>query len=434
MTTTPLWTKSDTAIDDRAMRFMAGEDAVLDRRLFLYDIEGTRVHADGLADLGAISEEDARSISAALAALRDEFAAGVFVLDERYEDGHTAIESYLTERLGELGKRVHLGRSRNDQVLTALRLYMKDALARSSALCLDAADAALARARAHEYDPMPGYTHLQRAVPSSVGLWMASFAESFSDDAALLIATRDWIDACPLGTAAGYGVNLDLPREAASARLGFERTLINPMHAQATRGKAEAQMLAAMWQAAQSVRRLAWDLSLFSTSEFGFVTLPEGAVTGSSIMPNKRNPDLAELLRGVASVVGGAMAELHQLLGLPSGYHRDLQSSKGALLRGCGSALDALELIPSLISDSSFHLDRMRAAIDPTMYATDVAVGLAADGAAFRDAYRQVGENLDALGEHDAETSLRERVSLGGPGRLALDELGERIEGLRCSA
>jgi len=427
----PLWTKSGSAVDERAMRYMAGQDAVLDRDLFLYDIEGTRAHAWGLAEIAAISDGDASAIDDALGDLHDAFRVGDFVLDERYEDGHTAIESFLTERLGDLGKRVHLGRSRNDQVLTALRLYMKDALARGAGLCLDSAGAALERAREHESAPMPGYTHLQRAVPSSVGLWMGSFVESFCDDAAALFSARDWIDACPLGTAAGYGVNLGLPRDKTATRLGFARTLVNPMHAQATRGKAEVHTLSAMWQAAQTLRRFAWDLSLFSTAEFGFVTLPEGGVTGSSIMPNKKNPDLAELLRGAAPTVGGAIGELHQLLGLPSGYHRDLQCTKPALLRGCAAALDALELAPWLVRETRFHTGRMRDAIDRTMHATDEAVRLSTGGMAFREAYRRVGDNLDALDAREPEDSLRERVSYGAPGDLGLDDLASRIAGLR---
>ncbi len=429
--TTPLWTKSDSEVDERAMRYMAGADAALDRQLLVYDIEGTRAHVEGLADINALSADDAARIGSTLDALREAYLDGEFVLDERYEDGHTAIESYLTERLGELGKRVHLGRSRNDQVLTALRLYMKAALSRAAGLCLDSASEALTRAREHEFDPMPGYTHLQRAVPSSVGLWMASFAESFCDDALALRSAREWIDACPLGTAAGYGVNLDLPREQTSERLGFSRTLINPMHAQATRGKAEVHVLSAMWQAAQTIRRLAWDLSMFSTAEFGFVTLPPGAVTGSSIMPNKKNPDLAELLRGAAPAVGGAISELHQLLGLPSGYHRDLQCTKPALMRGCNATIDALELLPMLLRDTVFHAEAMRAAIDSGMHATDEAVRLSASGMAFREAYRQVGDNLDALGERDASASIRERVSYGATGRLALDDLASRVDELR---
>jgi argininosuccinate lyase len=277
---------------------------------------------------------------------------------------------------------------------------------------------------------MPGYTHMQRAVPSSVGLWLASFAEGFASDASMLISTRDWIDECPLGTAAGYGVNIDLPRDGNADRLGFARTLVNPMFAQATRGVCEAQVLGALWLPAQTLRRLSWDLVLFSSAEFGFVRLADTASTGSSIMPNKRNPDLAELLRGVAPVLSGCITELHALSALPSGYHRDLQGSKAPLIRGVRTALEALALVPNLIGGLEFHLDRMREAIDPTMFATDRAVELALSGASFRDAYRSVGDSIDNLGDRSPTASIRQRVSLGGPGNLALGRIGDRINAL----
>ena len=423
----PLWDKSGSPVDSRTMRFMAGEDVRLDQHLLEYDIQATRAHIHGLAEIGALSEASVALLDAALLDLTDEVRSGGFILDDRYEDGHSAIEDYLVTRVGEDGKRVHLGRSRNDQVLVALRLYMKDALRRSARLVLDAADAALARATTHEYDPMPGYTHMQRAVPSSVGLWMASFAEGFCSGAALLNLTRSWIDECPLGTAAGYGVNVPLPREQTAERLGFERVLINPMHAQATRGGTELQVLSALWQPAQTVRRLAWDLTLFATAEYGFVTLPPSATTGSSIMPNKRNPDLSELLRGFAPMLSGCIAELQCTLSLPSGYHRDLQHTKEPLVRGITASLGTLEIIPDLIAETRFNLDAMRGAIDPTMYATDEAIRLALGGASFRDAYRCVAENLEDLQNRDPVDSLAARTSLGGTGNLALGQIAARI-------
>ena len=427
----PVWNKGGIEIDERIMRFMAGHDALLDRVLLPYDIEATRAHVLGLGEIGALSGEAVEGILGALESLAADFASGAFVLDERFEDGHSAIEHYLVEKLGEDGGRVHLGRSRNDQVLVALRLYMKDVVGSAAERSLACAEAALARAEQHEMDPMPGYTHLQRAVPSSIGLWMGSFAEGFASDAMLLIRTREWLDACPLGTAAGYGVNVDLPRDKASERLGFARTLINPMFAQATRGTVEAQVLGALWQSAQTIRRLAWDMVLFSTAEFGFVTLPNAATTGSSIMPNKRNPDLAELLRGVAPVVSGCIAELHAHMGLPSGYHRDLQHTKGPLIRGATITLDALELVPRLISGTELHLERMRGAIDKTMFATDDAVAHALAGDSFRDAYRKVADSIGEVGDRDPSESLRARVSLGGTANLGLDRIGAWLVELR---
>jgi argininosuccinate lyase len=430
---TLLWQKKGVKTDAAVMRFLAGDDVILDRELFPFDIRATAAHAEGLALRNLLPRADADAITAALTDLARLWDNGGFTLDDRYEDGHSAIEAYLTEKLGETGGRVHLGRSRNDQVLVATRLYMIDALDALKAGLTECARAALERAETDAMAPMPGYTHLQRAVPSSVGLWMGSFAESFAESAELVAMTRTWINASPLGTAAGYGVNLPLAREEVAAKLGFARVVINPMAAQASRGKHEHQVLSAMWQAMQDIRRLAWDLSLFSTAEFEFVRMPPETVTGSSIMPNKKNPDLAELLRASCAVVAGAMAELQQVLSLPSGYHRDLQLTKPALIRATRVTLDAVALIPDVLRRTEFKLDRMKAAIDSAMMATDKAVELAAAGMSFRDAYRQVGDALSELGQADPDTSLDARVSLGGCANLGLDVIAARIDALSSS-
>jgi len=424
---TLLWNKAGVKTNASIMKFLAGEDILLDQELFPFDIRATAAHAEGLGLIGLLSAHDVEQIVKALKELDKEWAKGEFILDDRYEDGHSAIESFLTEKLGELGGRVHLGRSRNDQVLVATRLYMIDTLDTLKAMLIECANAALERAKAHEMAPMPGYTHLQRAVPSSVGLWMGSFAESFVDSADLVAMTRDWINACPLGTAAGYGVNLPLAREEVAERLGFARVIINPMAAQATRGKHEHQVIATMWQAMQDVRRLAWDLSIFSTAEFGFVQMPDDMVTGSSIMPNKKNPDLAELLRASSATVAGCLAELQQVLSLPSGYHRDLQLTKPTLLRATRCTLDSISLVPEVIRRTRFNLNSMRAAIDGSMLATDRAIDLARSGVSFRNAYRQVAESLDELVDPNPDSSLAARVSPGACADLGLDLIADRI-------
>jgi len=431
--TAPLWSKPGAAVNEDAMAFMSADDVLLDRELFPHDIRATRAHVSGLCAIGRIAETDAAAIGDALAELDELFRTGGFVLDGRYEDGHTAIESFLVDRLGAVGERVHLGRSRNDQVAVALRLYMIDSLDQAEAGLLASGRAALGVARGHERDPMPGFTHLQRAVPSTVGLWMGSYAESFADAAELCALTRGWLSACPLGTAAGYGVNIPLPREAVAQELGFERVQINPMAAQASRGRLEHQVVATLWQGMQEVRRLAWDLSLFSSEPFGFVTLAPAYVTGSSIMPNKKNPDMAELLRGSASVVGGALAEIQQVLSLPSGYHRDLQLTKAPLIRAVRTSLAALGHIPGVISSCTLHTGRMRAAVDAAMLATDRAVELADSGLPFREAYRRVAAELGHNSGADSDlgdrldASIAARVSLGGCANPGLDLIAARL-------
>jgi len=426
---TPLWDKGKGPVDAVMQKFLAGEDVLWDRHLFPFDVEASRAHARGLQRIGILSADECTAICTQLDAVAQEFLAGTFVLDEKYEDCHSAIEDYLTQKLGAAGRKVHTGRSRNDQILVATRLFLKDALARLEQLCRQAGHAALNKARAHEMVPMPGYTHLQRAVPSSVGLWMAAFAEAFADDAHLARMTRGWLDASPLGTAAGYGVNLPLDRDGVSQELGFARLQINPMYAQNSRGKFELQALGALSQALLDVRRLAWDLSLFTTEEFGFVRLPDAFTTGSSIMPNKRNPDVVELLRAAHSVVTGAVAELTDVLSLTSGYHRDLQATKGPVLRAFQHGLRALALVPSLVDTLEFDVARMRAAISPEMFATDRAVELAVAGVPFRDAYRQVAQTAGAQ-QRTPEESLTARTSPGATALLLLDRIEARLSPL----
>ena len=422
-----LWHKPGVAVDAAIQAFLAGDDVVLDREFFLFDLQASVVHAEGLQRIGLLADDELAGIRRELGALAEDFANGAFVLDERYEDGHSAIEARLVERLGDAGKRIHAGRSRNDQVLVATRLWLKDRLARLQSIARDVAGIALDRAEAEADLPMPGYTHLQRAVVSSAGMWWAGWAEAFIDDAVRARDTRDWLDANPLGTAAGYGVNLPLDRDHATRALGFGRMQVAATYAQLSRGKFELAALEALGSAMLDLRRLAWDLSLFTSAEFGFVSLPPQYTTGSSIMPNKRNPDVVELMRGTYASVAAARTEIEQLLSLPSGYHRDLQVTKGALFHGFGKGLQALALLPDLLRGMQWRGDAMRAALDPSMYATDLAVELARDGTPFRDAYRQAADPTRWRGGSPA-ASLAARVSPGAAADLRLRELRARLE------
>ncbi|WP_430388672.1 argininosuccinate lyase [Dyella sp. 20L07] len=425
--TQPLWQKANIKIDARIMKFLAGDDVLLDREFFLHDITASKAHVEGLANIAVVSADEAVALKRELDVLAEDFRAGQFVLDERYEDGHSAIEARLTERLGDAGRRVHTGRSRNDQILVATRLWLKDQLAALEQHCRAIAQVCLDRA-AQPAIPLPGYTHLQRAVVSSTAMWFAGFAEGFIDNALRAKQTSLLIDANPLGTAAGYGVNLKLDREHTTQALGFARMQVSPIYAQLSRGKFEMAVLEAIAGALLDVRRLAWDLSLFTTAEFNFVKLPSEYTTGSSIMPNKRNPDVVELLRASYASVAAARTEIEQLLSLPSGYQRDLQFSKGSLFHGCRHGLAALELVPDLLARLDWNEPAMRAAIEPAMYATDVAIEQAAAGVPFRDAYRAAADAAASAGEgRTPETSLAARVSPGSGNDLRLDELRARL-------
>lgn len=424
-----LWQKPGVTVDAQIQAFLAGDDVILDREFFLHDIAASKAHAEGLQRIGILSTDELAGLLRELDALAGDFGSGAFVLDAQYEDGHSAIEARLIERLGDAGRRIHTGRSRNDQILVATRLWLKEKLAQAQALCIDTAGIALSRAEAERDVPLPGYTHLQRAVVSSLGAWWAGWAEAFTDNAARIAETRTWIDANPLGTAAGYGVNLPLDREHTTAALGFARLQVSPLYAQLSRGKFEMAALEAVGSAMLDLRRLAWDLSLFTSAEFGFVALPAQYTTGSSIMPNKRNPDVIELMRASYASVAAARCEIEQLLSLPSGYHRDLQASKGALFHGFSKGLGALALLPDLLRNLEWRAERMRAALEPSMYATDLAVDLARQGVPFRDAYRQAADPK-RWQEGDPARSLAERVSPGAAADLRLDELHRRLAAL----
>lgn len=424
-----LWQKPGVEVDAKIQAFLAGEDVLLDREFFLFDIQASAAHAEGLQRIGILDADEIEALKRELAALADDFSAGRFALDARFEDGHSAIEARLIERLGDTGRRIHTGRSRNDQVLVATRLWLKDRLSKVVALCGETAVVALDRAEAEASLPMPGYTHLQRAVVSSAGMWWAAWAEAYIDNAQRAKHTLAWIDANPLGSAAGYGVNLALDRAHTTEALGFARLQQAATYAQLSRGKFEIAAIEALGSAVLDLRRLAWDLSLFTSSEFGLIALPPEYSTGSSLMPNKRNPDAIELMRATYASVAAARSEIEHLLSLPSGYHRDLQFSKGAIFHAFGRGLAALELLPDLLRRLQWREDRMRAALEPSMYATDLALDLAKQGVPFREAYRQAADPA-RWAQGNPEASLAARVSPGSGMALGLNVLRGRLAAL----
>lgn len=430
MTTTLVWQKDENTKTPNAniQAFLAGRDVELDRTLLPFDIQATIAHVKGLNRIDVLEDNECALLCDGLRDLAGAFKSGEFILDSRFEDGHSAIEWYLFEKLGEVGRKVHLGRSRNDQIQTAMRLYLLDELQSITILVCKLAAAFLTLAEQEKMTPIPGYTHLQRAVPSTVGLWLAAFAESFIDNADLLNFTARWINTSPLGTAAGYGVNLSLDRAGVAQELGFNRIQINPMYAQNCRGQFEFQTLASLWQVMQGIRRFAWDISLYTSAEFDFVHLPDELTTGSSIMPNKRNPDVVELLRGSMSIISGGMTEIQQIISLPSGYHRDLQLTKEPTMRAMVAARRSITITLEVIKSLEFNHKQMHAAINSTMYATDRAVELAIAGTPFRDAYRKVASEFDQLSDRTTpEKSAKARTSPGACADLQLEKLQYRL-------
>jgi argininosuccinate lyase len=391
---TRLWDKG-TSLDGRVLEYTAGDDHALDDRLVRYDIRASIAHAEMLGESGLLSASDLAAIRDALLAIGAEHAQGQWRVTLDQEDGQTAIENLLTARIGAAGGRLHAGRSRNDQVLAALRLYLRDAAESLASGALAVAQALDALAAREGSIALPGYTHMQQAMPSSVALWAGGFAAELRDDAEGLAATQRRIGKNPLGSAAGFGTpNLEVNREATRRRLAFT-AIHEPVTAvQLSRGKAEAQLLFEATLLTQDLGRLATDLLLFYTQEFGFVALPEAFTTGSSIMPQKRNPDVFELMRGRTAV---AQAALIEVLGitqkLPSGYHRDLQLIKAPLFRGIDSALQTLEILPSALDGVHFRPENIH--LDPSIHAAAAANALVrAEGIPFREAYRRVAAQL----------------------------------------
>jgi argininosuccinate lyase len=391
---TRLWDKG-TPLDARVLAYTAGEDHALDDRLVRYDIRASIAHADMLAEQRLLSQADHRAICGALAAIGEEHAQGKWRVTLDQEDGQTAIENLLTTRIGAAGGRLHAGRSRNDQVLAALRLYLADAAQSLHDGAVEVALALDALAARDGSIVLPGYTHMQQAMPSTVALWAQGFAAEIRDDAEGLTLAARRASKNPLGSAAGYGTpNLELSRESTRRALKFEVTQEPVTAVQLSRGKAEAHLLFEITLLTQDIGRLAADLLLFYTQEFGFVSLPEAFTTGSSIMPQKRNPDVFELMRGRSAV---AHAALNEVLGitqkLGSGYQRDLQLIKAPLFRAIDSCRQTLDILPSALAGVAFKPDKIR--LEPGIDAAAAANALVArDKIPFREAYRRIAAEI----------------------------------------
>ncbi|MBX3095250.1 MAG: argininosuccinate lyase [Fimbriimonadaceae bacterium] len=391
-----LWDKGEPT-DDLILRFCVGDDYLLDAALVPYDIRASIAHARMLHECGYLTAEDEHAIRDGLSKIGESFANGEWQITPADEDCHTAIENRLVEQIGEAGKRVHLGRSRNDQVLTAVRLWIRDAL---DFLAKDTESVAslLDELASRSADiPLPGYTHQQRAMPSSVALWARGFASELQDDADGLRLAKRRAQKNPLGSAAGYGpAQLALNRDITTKELGFEETQMPVTAAQLSRGKAEAEAVFAASLLAQDLGRLASDLCLFSTAEFGFVRLPSAFTTGSSIMPQKRNPDVFELVRAKSVV---PQTDLQAILAITSkmtsGYHRDLQEIKRPLMNAIAVTRDLVTVMARAIPGIEFDRTRATEAMDDSLFATQRAYQLVVErGMSFRDAYRMVAEEF----------------------------------------
>ncbi|MDC7241004.1 MAG: argininosuccinate lyase [Spirochaetales bacterium] len=429
-----LWAK-DYDVNELIEEFTVGIDYVLDQKLIPSDCAASLAHATMLQSIDILTSDELAALKKGLQQILAEHGEGKFEIRRSDEDGHTAIENRLVELAGEAGKKIHTGRSRNDQVVTALRVYGRSRVLGIIRECGELAEAILKLAEAHKESPMPGRTHMQIAMPSSVGLWAASFAEELIDSMTLLSSVWEILDQNPLGAAAGYGVPLPLNREMTTELMGFSRVQNNVIYVNNSRGKMELMVLDVLDQITLTLSKIAQDLILFSLPEFGYFSLPAQLCTGSSIMPQKKNPDGLELMRAKAGTVSACGTQIRNILrSLPSGYNRDFQETKEPFLKGCDITSISLRMMTLTFKELKVKVDALRKGFSKDIYATDVALELVASGKSFRDAYKEVGLALDKLEDQNPDESIRSRLYTGTSGKLCLDQAAARLEALLNTA
>jgi argininosuccinate lyase len=378
---------------------------------------------------GMLTADEVAKLVEALKAVLEEFEQGTFVIRPDQEDVHTALEEYLVAQLGDLGKKIHAGRSRNDQVLLDLRLWAKDRLHVMAKHTIALVRVLAAFAKAHEFVPMPGRTHMQIAMPSSLGLWAGALAEALLDDLELVRAAHTLADQSPLGSGAAYGSAAPLDRQMVADLLGFAKVQNNVLYCANSRGKVGLAVLHACVQVMLDLARTAQDLMIGSMPEFGYFRIPKELCTGSSMMPQKRNPCGLELVRAKAATATACEQQVAGILrALPSGYNRDFQETKGPTMRGVEATLGSLEVMILTFRHLEVNEANLRKGFIPEIYATDEALELVAEGVPFRDAYRKVADSIEALGERDPVENLRAKTLQGATGNLGLEGLSKRAD------
>src|SRR6266480_7798811 len=436
---TKLWQKS-YQLNDQVERFEAAQNSLLDARLIRHDVWGSLAHVAMLTKIGVLTESEHSVLKDALCKVLELEEEHAFTVTLEDEDVHTRVENFLAADAGPAGKKIHMARSRNDQVLVDLRLYSKEqmhnVMTRLYNLCL----ALVELADAHADVPMPGYTHMQRAMLSSVGLWAASFSEALLDDEKLLSTAYDLNDQSPLGSAAGYGVPLAINRQYSSDLLGFSRVQQTVIYVQNSRGKIEAAIVQALAQIMLDLSKLAQDILLFTTVEYGFFQVAQELCTGSSIMPQKRNLGIMELVRARTQTMLALQQQILGIVsGLPSGYNMDYQETKRPFMEALDLVQESLEICTLVVNKLEVHVEHLIAACTFELFAADRAYELATVAKLpFRDAYRIVGEEVtEQLDRHlplplESQEQLAERLAarshLGGAGNLGLAKTQKQLE------
>ncbi len=427
-----LWSKhTKNTLHPVVEKFTAGSDYIYDMHLMPFDIEASAAHAKALVSAGVLKKSECVKIEKSLKQLLVRVAAGKIKITPKDEDCHTVIEQYLVSKLGDIGKKIHTGRSRNDQVLTAIRLYMRSEFLAVRNACLSLAEVFTSRAQKYARIPMPGYSHTQQAMLSSVGHYFASFAESLLDDESLLAALSQHADKNPLGSAAGFGTAIPLNRLLTTKSLGFAAVQINSLYAQASRGKFESMALEGLSQVSATLSRFANDMILFTSQEFGYFSADDRVVTGSSIMPHKKNLDPLELVRASHAVLLGNQVMIKEISkNLLSGYNRDLQLIKKPLIESFSLTREILEVVSVVLAHLEPNEKTIRAKIHDGMFTADIANDLVmTKNLPFRDAYIEAASM--ATKNQDLSKNLTSKKTLGAPGNLSLASYTKRIRAQR---
>ena len=416
-----LWTKN-VQMTDEIERFTVGKDREMDLYLAKYDVLGSMAHITMLESIGLLSKDELTQLLAALKAIYADAVSGKFVIEEGVEDVHSQVELMLTRQLGDIGKKIHSGRSRNDQVLVDLKLFIRDQIKEIVQLTEVLFHELIAKSNKYKDVLMPGYTHLQVAMPSSFGLWFGAYAESLVDDMQYLLAAWRITNRNPLGSAAGYGSSFPLNRQMTTDLLGFDSLDYNVVYAQMGRGKTERNVAFSMASVAGTLAKLAFDACMFNSQNFGFVKLPDECTTGSSIMPHKKNPDVFELTRAKCNKIQALPQTVMLMMNnLPSGYFRDLQIIKEVFLPSFDELKDCLRMAAYIINRMKVNEHILDNPIYDNMFSVEEVNRLATGGMPFRDAYKKVGLDIEA-GKFTPDKQIH-HTHQGSIGNLCNDQI-----------
>lgn len=422
----PIWDKGGKEMNSLIGRYTVGRDREMDMMLARYDVLGSMAHITMLQKVGLLGKEELKPLLKGLKTILGNIDKGEFSISPNVEDVHSEVEAELTQMYGEMGKKIHSGRSRNDQVLLDLKLFTRSRLRNIVESIKQLSDVLIGQSDKYKDVLLPGYTHLQIAMPSSFGLWFGAYAESLADDMLFVKAAFDMCNQNPLGSAAGYGSSFPLDREMTTSLLGFDSMNYNVVYAQMTRGKLERNVAFAIGAVASTLSRLAFDACLYNSQNFGFIRLPEDCTTGSSIMPHKKNPDVFELTRAKCNSLQALQQNIMMITNnLPSGYFRDMQQTKELFLPAFDQLEDILTMVTYMMKNIVPNMDILKDSKYDPIFSVEEVNRLVLDGMPFREAYVKVGQEI-AKGDFKANKNIC-HTHHGSIGNLCNDKIGQKM-------